>query len=156
MDLQQTFERLGGEPTATFGCVNPPEIVGPLKPRSVQYGITYGNDDQGDVFLGRPFPTVWLNFNKYRPDLPPWRSVVEFVLASQDDGGNVFEAMFIDTSAAGTDITGDLKTVNVLADSIAHGVDAAAVIDRDEVAEKRDMGTGVADGSTFKVTEELT
>jgi len=147
-DVFEYFEQLGEEPTATFGCRNPPEIVGPIKPRNVQYGVNYGN-----FTPLRTHPSLFLNFNKYRPDLPPWRNVVEVVLASQTEDG-VFEATFIDTDHLATSTTGDLKTVNLVADTVAEGVEPAAIIERREVAKKRDM-LDVRDSSAFKVTEEL-
>lgn len=147
MELQDYFEKLGDEPTVTFGCRNPPEIVGPLRPRNVQYGVNYGN-----FTPLRTHPSLFLNFNKYRPDLPPWRNVVEVVLASHTDSGEVFEATFIDTDHLATSITGDLKTVNLVTNTVAEGVEAAAIIERSEVAKQRDMRH---DSNEFRVTEEL-
>lgn len=149
--MEDLYQQLGSEPTVTFGCVDPPEIVGPLKPSSVQYGVTFRNDrDVGpDMFLSASqSPTVWFNFNKYRPDLPPWHSVVEFVIASTDT-----MVTFIDVEAVGTDITGDLKTVNVVADEVYEGTEQAAIIEEYEVAKQRDM-RGTRD-SSFEVTEKL-
>jgi hypothetical protein len=148
MELRDYYKRLGREPTVTFGCANPPEIVGPVKPREVQYGVNYGN-----FTPLRTHPSLFLNFNKYRPDLPPWHNVVEAVLASKTDDG-VFEATFIDTDHLATSTTGDLKTVNLVADTVAEGVESAAIIERSEVAEKRNM-RGVRGSNEFRVTEDL-
>lgn len=149
------YERLGNEPTATFGVVtteildNTEEIVGPLRPRTTYYGHVWTP--------GRVKPLVFLNFNKYRSDLPPWDNVTEFVLAAEDDG-EVAEYTFNGlVEPQGINITGDLKTVSLACEYVWTGVERCDTIDRQQVAreavaEKRGITTGnVRDGSEFRV-----
>lgn len=152
MEYQDAIERIGRDDvTVTFGVAPPGEIVGPLRPRSVYYGQAFGYDERhGEFITQNPIPTVTFSFNKYRSDLPPWRQVHEFVLASRHEG-DVVEVTFFESSLRGIDITGDLKTVTLNAEGPIEGVDCA-IIERDEVAEKRGMGS---DTQSFKVNEEL-
>lgn len=156
MEYQDVIERIGRDDvTATFGVAPPGEIVGPLRPRSVYYGLAFGYDERNEQFVtGDPIPLITFNFNKYRPDLPPWGQVREFVLAGLD-GTDVVEATFIEPGLRSITTTGDLKTVTLTAEGPAGGVDGA-IIERDEVAEKRGMNTGnLRDAQSFKVNEEL-
>lgn len=147
MRFETVFRELGDHPTATFGIASyGGEVVGPLNPESVDYGTV------SDASLASTRPLVHLHFNKYRPDLPPWRDVVEFVLATRTDDGQVLEGLFIDTSLHDIRITGDLKTVDLVADTILDGVENAAVIDRSDGVQQRDEGTSADE---FKVTEQL-
>jgi hypothetical protein len=147
------FEVLGNEPTATFGVVTHEgidtvsEIVGPLKPRAVYYGHIWTETGVK--------PLVFLNFNKYRSDLPPWRDVNEFVLAAEDDGRAAEFAFRGLVTQQGIDITGDLKTVSLACEYVWNGIEQCSVVDRREVAEKRGL-TNVQSGTEFKVTEDLT
>jgi hypothetical protein len=152
MEYEEVIQRIGRDDvTATFGCAPPEEIVGPLKPEGVYYGQAFGYDEDIEEFvLHHPIPLITFTFNKYRPDLPPWEQVREFVLASQDDGG-VVEATFIDPSLRGVNTTGPLKTVELHAEGPGEGVEGA-IVTRDAVAEKRGMTRGnVRDGSEFRV-----
>ena len=122
MDYYTVYEQLGSEPTVAFGCTPPDETVGPIQPTSVQYGIRYEVSN---------CPLVHLNFNKYRNNLPPWRNVVEMVAASEDDGG-VYEATWLGVTHVETKITGDLKTVTLVAKHLINSFDVG-VIERDKV-----------------------
>lgn len=158
MDYKTAIAQLGRDNvTATFGSAPPPEIVGPLNPESVYYGKAFGYDEREErVTTEFALPLLFFEFNKYRSDLPPWDNVREVVLASYDDTGDVVEYTFVETFHRATQVTGDLKTVSLTADGPYEGV-GGAIIERDEVAEKRDMETGnLRDGSSFKVNEELT
>jgi hypothetical protein len=74
MDYHQTIRALGPtDVSATFGCAPPQEVVGPLVPKSIHYGVAYPSDpDNGEVLINRTVPLLHFDFNKYRPDLPPW------------------------------------------------------------------------------------
>jgi hypothetical protein len=137
VDNRDAFERLGREPTVTFGVVthelleNDEEIVGPLNPKHVQYGTAWTGTHSK--------PTVFLNFNKYRSDLPPWDNVEEFVLAARDDDGEVVEYAFKGlVHHLGTKVTGDLKTVNIAAMYCWNSLEHLDIIDRKSVAAKRE------------------
>jgi hypothetical protein len=169
MNPTEAFERLGSDVTATFGCQIADgiagvesEIVGPLNPRSVYYGTVWRNESASSHPLTRAAthgarrreypasPLVFFNFNKYRPDLPPWGNVSEFVLAAQDDG-DVYEVTFEGAvEPQGVAVTGDLKTVS-LASVYAHEGVETETFTRSDVAEKRDMGGNVCDGGEFRV-----
>jgi len=148
MNPTEAFERLGSDVTATFGCQYgcgiDNEIVGPLNPRSVYYGTVWRNEYPAS-------PLVFFNFNKYRPDLPPWGNVSEFVLAAQDDG-DVYEVTFEGAvEPQGVQVTGDLKTVSLASVYALEGVQTETFA-RSDVAEKRDMsGSNVRDGDEFRV-----
>lgn len=151
MNPTEAFERLGSDVTATFGCQIADgiagvesEIVGPLNPRSVYYGTVWRNEYPAS-------PLVFFNFNKYRPDLPPWGNVSEFVLAAEDDG-DVAEVTFEGAvEPQGVAVTGDLKTVSLASVYALEGVQTET-FDRSDVAEKRDMSGGnVRDGDEFHV-----
>ena len=155
MNPSDAFERLGGDVTATFGCKIADgiagldtEIVGPLNPRSVYYGTVWRDEYPAS-------PLVFFNFNKYRPDLPPWGNVSEFVLAAEDDG-DVYEVTFEGAvEPQGVQVTGDLKTVSLASVYALEGVQTET-FDRSDVAEKRDMTTSnVRDGGEFRVDEVL-
>lgn len=156
---REAFSKLTSSPTVTFGIASkqhPAEIVGPMNPRSVHYGVTYASDPNTDATLiNSAFPTVFIDFNKYRPDLPPWQAVREIVLADRDFG-DVIEYTLVNTQHRTTDTTGNLKTVSLSADGVWDGVDGG-IIEKDEVAEQRGMGTGsdLRDSQSFKVNEEL-
>lgn len=158
MDYTDLMEQFGTKDvTATFGIAPPAEIVGPLKPKAIHYGIAYGSDpDTGDVFTNYTVPLLFFEFNKYRPDLPPWRNVKEIVLAALDDDGGVTEASFIEPHYRATKTTGALKTVEVSAEGPGEFRDDLAIIDRSEVAKQRDLDSGVKDGSEFRVDGVLT
>lgn len=136
-EFRYAFRKLSSEPTITFGvmsCGNA-EIVGPMNPKSVHYGILYGSDpDTKQTMLKHDFPLVHLDWNKYRSDLPPWDGVVEFVLAD-NHRGEVVEYTLPNVSVQSVATTGNLKTVTLSADGIWSGVDGT-IIDRDEVAEE--------------------
>jgi hypothetical protein len=153
MDLHDVMNKIGRDDVSvTFGIAPPAEIVGPLNPKSVYYGYAFGYDERNDRFVtASPQPLVTFAFNKYRSDLPPWEKVREFVLASHDDNGRVVEATFIEPGLRGINTTGDLKTVELGAEGPAYGVDGA-IIERDEVAEKRGIAHNERD---FKVSEDL-
>lgn len=121
MSYTELFEQLGSDVTATFGF-GPPRETTQANPRSVQYGITFGTSD-GDVLTQTPLPTAYLNFNKYRPDLPPWRKITEFVLAN-----DTLSVSFIGVNNCTTTTTGDLKTVTLVAADARIGVEETAII----------------------------
>jgi len=129
---EDAYEALGNGPTAAFGVVAggidmTAEVVGPLKPRHVYYGHVWTESGLR--------PRVFFNFNKYRSDLPPWRDVTEFVLASQVDG-EVREYSFTDlVSEQGVQITGDLKTVSLSCEYVYDGIEQCDTISREEVAQ---------------------
>jgi len=153
MRYETAIEKLGRDNvTATFGVVNPPEIVGPLNPESVYYGKAYGYDERDEqVRTDFSVPLLFFEFNKYRSDLPPWHDLEEVVLAAYDDHGDIVEYTFHEAFHRATQVTGDLKTVSVTAEGPSEGV-AGFIISRDEVAEQTDAGTD----TSFKVNEELT
>jgi hypothetical protein len=137
VDNETVFERLGRTPTVTFGVRthewldSTEEIVGPLNPKHVQYGTAWTGTHSK--------PTVFLNFNKYRSDLPPWDNVEEFVLAAHDDDGEVVEYAFEGlVHHLGTKVTGDLKTVNIAAMYCWDDFELLDIIDRESVAAKRE------------------
>jgi hypothetical protein len=134
MRYETVIEKLGRDNvTATFGVVNPPEIVGPLNPESVYYGKAFGYDElEGRVATDFAIPLLFFEFNKYRSDLPPWQKLEEVVLASHNDSGDVIEYTFVDTLHRATQVTGDLKTVSVTAEGPFSGVEGA-IIERSEV-----------------------
>lgn len=154
---QEAIHELGRDNvTATFGCSSAGgEIVGPLKPEAVYYGQAFGYDTRQEQFAThKPIPLVMFTFNKYRPDLPPWDAVQEFVLASRHpQTGNVVEYTFIEAHHRGNRTTGDTKTVEMSASGPSQGVDAT-IITRSEVAEKRDMPE-LPDESSYEVNKEL-
>lgn len=118
MDYKETIEQLGRDDvTATFGIVAGHENYETLqrKPESIYYGVAYGTDEDGTVLTQYRIPLLTFAFNKYDGTLPPWRNVMEIVLASEDSDG-VTEAAFIDPTYRGTHVTGDLKTVEVSAE----------------------------------------
>lgn len=139
MDYHATIRDLGSEDvTATFGIAPPQEIVGPLNPLKVHYGVAYGTDPERDlVMTGYTVPLLHFDFNKYRPDLPPWHQVHEIVLASYRDDGSQVVAHFIQPDLYGIRTTGDLKTVTLAAEGPGSGVEGLAIIDRDGVEDKR-------------------
>jgi hypothetical protein len=154
-DYRTAIQHLGRDNiTATFGVAPPAEIV-QLNPRSVYYGQVFGYDESaGRVAPEYAIPLIMFEFNKYRPDLPPWENVREFVLAAMDDG-EVVEYTFIEPHHRSTAVTGGIKTVSLTAEGPSEGVDGA-IIERAEVAEKRDMTeSNLRDTSEFKVNEEL-
>jgi len=134
MEFKDVLTEIGRDDVSvTFGLSNPIEIVGPLKPKSVYYGKVFGYDKSaGQVHMGRAWPMIMFSFNKYRSDLPPWESVREMVLASMNNGHSI-EASFIETNVRSIDTTGDLKTVEIVAEGPSEGVDCA-IIEKDEVA----------------------
>lgn len=146
-DLERIYGTLSSEPTVAFGVASAEtvtEVVGPMKPRGAHYGLTYASDPETkETLTNARFPTVWFDWNKYRPDLPPWRNVREFVLADEHEG-EVVEYTWVNTQHRTTATTGDLKSVSLSADGIYEGVDGA-IIERDDVTEDRD----------YRVTEEL-
>lgn len=106
---------VGTEPTATFGCKPPEEVVGPLRPKSVQYGR-----------YGRGPTMVHIHVNKYRPDLPPWYTLQEMVLVGAVKG--TANAMTFDVrERIKTEITGALKTVTLSIRDVTRGVDGDIV-----------------------------
>lgn len=141
-------EYLGGEPTATFGTALD-EII-QVKPNTVQYGVgNYSHEVRDNVAVARSGPLVLMNFSKYHSGLPPWESVVEFVLASEHGA-----ALFMDPKDIDVSITGDLKSVTIIAADVALDTVDGAIVDPDSVAKKRD-DHGTRDTDDFKVTEEL-
>jgi len=136
MDTYELYDTLGADPTLTFGVGPPKEIVGPLNPRNVQYGINW--DDIASPQSGA-HPLVHCNFNKYRSDLPPWNTLKEVVIAATVDGGGVLEAVVSETEVSEIQITGDLKTVTIAGTSIDVGLDNASIVERNRV---EDNGTG--------------
>lgn len=157
-EYEAAMKRLGrDEVTATFGVRAGPswEIVGPLNPETTYYALSYGYDERKESFLTDfTVPIIHFNFNKYRSDLPPWDNVDEFVLASTCDG-DVVEYTFVESHFVGSVVTGDLKTIQISAEGPITGVDGG-IIEKDGVAEKREMGQYSGDTQSFKVTEELT
>lgn len=152
MEYEEVIQRIGRDDvTATFGCAPPEEIVGPLKPEAVYYGQAFGYDEnESRVAPEYNIPLIMFEFNKYRPDLPPWGNVREFVLASLYDG-QVEEYTFIEPHHRSTAVTGPLKTVSVTAERPAEGVEGV-IVTREAVAEKRGITTGnFRDGSEFRV-----
>lgn len=144
MDYHTTIRQLGSDDvTATFGVAPPHEIVGPLKPRSVHYGVAYGTDPERDmVMTDFAIPLLHFDFNKYRPDLPPWDNVREISLASFVESGEpasgTIIASFIEPDLYGIRTTGDLKTVTLAAEGPMHGLDDLVIIDRAGVEERRE------------------
>lgn len=148
---ERAIERLGSDDiTATFGIAPPAEIVGPMNPENVYYGVAYGSDD-GSVMTSYRIPLIFFEFNKYRPDLPPWNKVKEFVLATED-GGEIIEYTFVESHFRTTTTTGRMKTVHLSAEGPMEGVEGI-IVKRDEVAEKRGIET--TDSQQYKVNEEL-
>jgi len=139
MGLYELYNTLGSHPTLTFGVEPPQEIVGPLNPKSVQYGIS--NTD--DLLQSKSRPIVHCNFNKYRSDLPPWNTLSEVVIASTVDGG-VLEVVISESEVSTTKITGDLKSVSIVGESMDVGLDNASVVERERVYD--DSGTGYTVG----------
>lgn len=122
---QRAMMELGRDDiVAAFTIVGPtqPETVGPISPDSVYYGTCFGYDDDRGQVYSQPFPMVTLAFNKYRSDLPPWENLIDVTLASYHDGEDVFWTLQ-NADHRATNVTGKLKTVDVIADDIAQGVD---------------------------------
>lgn len=155
MSYKEAMARLGRDSvTATFGVGPPAEIVGPLNPKAVYYGKCFGYDERDErVTTEYAIPLLFLEFNKYRSDLPPWQNLEEVVLATYDDNGDVVEYTFHDAFHRATQVTGDVKTVSVSAEGPSEGVDGL-VVERDEVAEKRGM-RDIDSAASFKVREDL-
>lgn len=126
--MNDLWEGLGKQPTATFGVTRATdgEVVGPMQPRDVQYGAT--STYNGKNVLRQTRHLVNMNFNKYRPDLPPWQSVAEFFLASEDA-----HALFIDVEPHDVLISGNLKTVQLVADAVREGESDGAIISTEDV-----------------------
>ena len=142
MQTYEVIDELGSKPTLTkptltFGVEPPKEIVGPLNPKMVQYGVSYDREYGAPILT--PMPTIYCNFNKFRSDLPPWNTLSEVVLASKVDGG-VLEAVLSETEVSEIQITADLKTVTIVGQSLDVGLDNADVVERDRVYD--DSGTG--------------
>lgn len=126
---------LGDEPTVTFGIrplpngVGEGEVVGPLKPQLVQYGRKATKHGSS--------PLVFFNFNKYRPDLPPWHDVDEFVMANVVDGQTMEYTFHGAVAVEGVHTSGRLKTVTMSASDVSEGV-VAEVASRDAVRGRDD------------------
>mgnify|MGYP007116981582 CR=1 FL=1 len=131
MKTRQLNESLGTQPTLTFGCEPPKEIIGPIKPRSVQYGVQHTPSQYGT----RIDTVLFTNFNKYRSDLPPWQNLTEIVAANQHNG-NRYYATLREIKQCSISITGDLKTVTIVAKTVVGGLEQLSIIDR------RKMGDG--------------
>lgn len=103
MRASNYFHEIGHEPTASFGVerATDGEVVGPIRPDSVDYGHWTWN------FNG-VFPMVVMHFNKYHPLLPPWESTVEMFLASETGFALANVASHLDTK-----ISGNLKSVSL-------------------------------------------
>lgn len=141
MDYHATIRDLGTKNvTATFGCAPPQEVVGPIKPKAIHYGVAYPSDpDNGNVLTNRAIPLLHMDFNKYRPDLPPWRNVREIVLASRVEGkSKPIVASFIDPSTYGIQTTANLKTVTIAAEGPSSGTGINEIVTEEAVMEHRE------------------
>jgi hypothetical protein len=95
---QAVREHVGDEPTATFEVARATDAeTVETEPNSVDFGRS------------RRGPVVKFNYSKYNAFLPPWDQLVSFTL----DGDGTAE--FGMPSHIKTQITGSLKTVDVLA-----------------------------------------
>lgn len=141
--VEDTLHKLTDDATLTFGieALYGTEIVGPMKPRSVHFGKVFGSDSESGSFtegnqLLATFPLIHMDWNKYRPDLPPWNEVEEFVIADTYEG-DVVEYVWVDTNTMGIATTGDLKTVSMHAASIHEG-NEGYILDSESVREHRE------------------
>jgi len=128
MDYTQLRESVGTNPSLTFGCSPPDEIVGPIKPQSVQYGVT------NTTMFEYGSSALFMNFNKYRRDLPPWQHVREIVVANERNG-NKYYATLRDIEHCSVQITGDLKTITLAAKTIVGGLEQLSIIDRSKMGD---------------------
>jgi len=130
MDYRQLKQSVGTEPTLLFGCSPPDETIGPIKPKSIQYGVQH--TPVGYRLGTKMEAALFLNFNTYRTDLPPWEKVREIVLANETDGQK-YCATLTDIGDCSMATTGDLKTVSVVAGTIVGGLEQLSIIDRSNV-----------------------
>lgn len=151
-DFQDAFR--GDETHVAFGVTRATdgEVVGPMVPKAVQFGtwssvssiaVQPGPID-GWTIDARPMLT--LNFNKYRPDLPPWQQTVEIALATREDSALGFVATHL-----GEAISGRLKTVHMGLSGVSWGLDDGNIISRDDIYERRNRSST----DSFRVDEVL-
>lgn len=104
-----------------FGCLSPPEVVGPTEPRSIESGTVAKSEYPKEH---AQHPTLWMNFHKYHSGLPPWRNVAEMIVV---EGGT--EMTLVNIQHRETKITGTLKTVNVSASEMLEGNKSLIIAD---------------------------
>lgn len=132
MEYRQLKKSVGTQPTLTFGCTSPNEIIGPLKPRSIQYGVQHR--PVGYRYGTEMDTALFINFDAHRTDLPPWERVREIVAANQRDGKQYYVSLH-DIGQCTTRVTGDLKTVTVVAETVVGGLERLSIIDRSKMGD---------------------
>lgn len=116
MDInpEEIAERIGRSPHAEFEVMRGTDTeTVEADPESVAYGAhAVDVDHYGSVAFYRSIPMVVFEFNKYHSGLPPWDTTLGFTLYGDDIGE------FLVTEHHETNITGNLKTVHMSAETV--------------------------------------
>lgn len=144
------IEDIGREPTCTFGVrrATDSEVVGPIKPKNVQYGFWVPVSTVTADGSVTPMPLLTLNFNKYHSSLPNWHGVIEVFLASET--GHAMTKVYRALDVA---ISGKLKTVQLGLSAVFRGECDGDIISCSDVREEPHSAS--QSKSDFRVDEVL-